>query len=775
MWKVGTLPITFPEEPQKITDKIFERADDFLKIFDGVSFKKILFRAPTGSGKTVMMSASVERLAFESQQNLAFVWISKGVLAQQSKESLEDNIGGGGITMSFLEDILDNEIKENEVLFINWEQIFSKAGKDNPEKDIKKGDPINKFMKDNEYDRNLRKFCEIAQGEGRKLVLIVDESHLNVTENTIQIIEEIIKPALQIDLTATPKNGGGYAFGDREGEFVDLQTVKDAEVIKKEVIINPEILEKDLKSEKSGDQIIFEEALKRRVQLEKLYQKEGSKVRPLVLVQLPNESEKMSSLDKDKKAWVEEFLDDRGFNYANKNLARWLSGDEKENLEDIKNFDSQVDFLIFKQVVATGWDCPRAHILVKFRQTKSEIFEIQTVGRIMRMPEFHHYNEEALNRAYVYANLEEIKIEEEALEYLKVRKAERIQNYENLDLPSVYLMRGEYNDLMLDYRKYFFTELMEKIGGKLDEKEAKKNSMLLRKYQSADGSSLIFDGNRIEERIIVDGLVRDIDSENQDILAAEKNKVKVDDEEIERKFISFLKKNCGEFQQARSFDKIRVAIYQTFDRYLDNKNLDKAAVQKIVLKNQGFFQSVIAESVKKYAQHRNKVAKKYKEIPAWNVPTEDYYAKNTIMAEYKKCVMAPVYVSPKWKTEVGFIENYLSNNERISWWFKNGDARNEIYFGVPYLDEKEKSATFYPDFIVHYKDGKTGIFDTKGGQTVTSLETKLKAEALQKYFEKNKSKKLFGGIVKSDKENKIWKLNQDQKYDFENGNWEELN
>ena len=767
--------ITLKEYQQKITDRIFEKAIEFLKTYDGVSFKKILFRAPTGSGKTVMMSAIIERLAFESQQNLAFVWISKGVLAQQSKESLEENIGGGGITLSFLEDILDNVIKENEVLFINWEQIFSKAGKDNPDKDIKKGDPINKFMKDNEYDRNLRKFCEIAQNEGRKIVLIVDESHLNVTENTIAIIEEIIRPALQIDLTATPKNGGGYAFGDREGEFVDLQTVKDAEVIKKEVVINPEILEKDLKSEKSGDQIIFEEALKRRAQLEEFYQQEGSKVRPLVLVQLPNESEKMSSLDKDKRAWVEEFLDDRGFNYNNKNLARWLSGDEKENLEDIKNFDSQVDFLIFKQVVATGWDCPRAHILVKFRQTKSEIFEIQTVGRIMRMPEFHHYNEEALNRAYVYANLEEIKIEEDALEYLKVRKAERIPDYENLDLPSVYLMRGEYNDLMLDYRKYFFTEFMEKIGGKLDEKEAKNNLALLKKYQSGDGSSLIFDGKRIEEKIIIDSLVRDIDSENQDILAAEKNKVKVDDEEMERKFIAFLKKNCGEFQQARSFDKIRVAIYQTFDRYLNSKNLDKAEVQKIVLKNLGFFQSVIAESVKKYAQHRNKVAKKYKEIPAWNVPAEDYYAKNTILANYSGCVMNPAYISPKWKTEVGFMENYLDNNEKIAWWFKNGDARNEIYFGLPYADEKAKSATFYPDFIVHYKDGKTGIFDTKGGQTATSAETQLKAEALQGYINKNISKKLFGGIVKSDKENKLWKLNQDQKYDFVSGNWEELN
>jgi len=40
-------------------------------------------------------------------------------LAEQSKESVEENIGGGGITISFLEDILDNTIKENEILFIN--------------------------------------------------------------------------------------------------------------------------------------------------------------------------------------------------------------------------------------------------------------------------------------------------------------------------------------------------------------------------------------------------------------------------------------------------------------------------------------------------------------------------------------------------------------------------------------------------------------------------------------------------------------------------------
>jgi type III restriction enzyme len=702
---------------------------------------------------------------------LSFVWISKGVLAEQSKDSLEENIGGGGIIMSFLEDILDNEIKENEVLFINWEQIFSKAGKDNPDKDIKKGDPINKFMKDNEYDKNLRKFCESAQQEGRKIVLIIDESHLNITPNTIQIIEEIIKPALQIDMTATPKIGGGYVYGDREGEYVELQTVKDAQVIKKEVIINPDIKSKDLKSEKSGDQIIFEEALKKRAELEKLYKKEDSKIRPLVLVQLPNEGEKLSALDKQKRDWVEKFLNEKGFSYKNKNLARWLTGDDKENLEDIKNPNSKVDFLIFKQVVATGWDCPRAHILVKFRQTKSEIFEIQTVGRIMRMPEFKHYEEENLNRAYVYANLEEITIDESALEYLKVKKAERIKSYKDLDLKSFYLMRGEYNDLMLDYRKYFFGEFMDKIGSKLDENKAKNNLSLLNKFKSADGTSLILDIKRIEEKMIVDGLIKDIDKENQNIKADEKNKVKVDDEEVERKFIAFLKKNCGEFQQARSFDKIRVAIYQIFDKYLGIKDTDKLYVQKVILSNMGFAQSIIQNSVKKYARYRGKVEKKYKEISKWNVPKEDYYSKNTVVRDYKRCVMVPAYVSPKWKTEMGFIENYLEKNKNIAWWFKNGDAKNEIYLGIPYVDEKDKPATFYPDFVVSYKDGRTGIFDTKGGQTATSSDTKLKAEALQVYIKENKIKGLFGGITKSDNENTIWTLNQDKKYDYENGKW----
>jgi len=67
--------------------------------------------------------------------------------------------------------------------------------------------------------------------------------------------------------------------------------------------------------------------------------------------------------------------------------------------------------LIFKQAIALGWDCPRAQILVIFRETKEKVFLIQTVGRIMRMPEFHHYESRPeLNKGYVFTNLGDIEI-----------------------------------------------------------------------------------------------------------------------------------------------------------------------------------------------------------------------------------------------------------------------------------------------------------------------------------------------------------------------------
>ena len=116
----------------------------------------------------------------------------------------------------------------------------------------------------------------------------------------------------------------------------------------------------------------------------------------------------MSNLEEREIEKVEKILREKyGITRENKKLAVWLSEDKtKDVLDGIEAFDSSVDILIFKQAIATGWDCPRASILLMFREIRSITFEIQTVGRILRMPEQRHYVENMLNIAYVYTDLE---------------------------------------------------------------------------------------------------------------------------------------------------------------------------------------------------------------------------------------------------------------------------------------------------------------------------------------------------------------------------------
>ena len=87
---------------------------------------------------------------------------------------------------------------------------------------------------------------------------------------------------------------------------------------------------------------------------------------------------------------VEEKLASMGYTYDNGMVNIWMS-DEKIVSDDLTKLDGSPAFLLMKQAISTGWDCPRAKILVKLREGGSEDFQIQTIGRIRRMPEGKHY------------------------------------------------------------------------------------------------------------------------------------------------------------------------------------------------------------------------------------------------------------------------------------------------------------------------------------------------------------------------------------------------
>ena len=107
--------------------------------------------------------------------------------------------------------------------------------------------------------------------------------------------------------------------------------------------------------------------------------------------------------------------------------------------------------------------------------------------------------------------------------------------------------------------------------------------------------------------------------------------------------------------------------------------------------------------------------------------------------------------------------DYLKNKRDVIWWFKNGEREN-TFFAVPYQEGKD-TTPFYVDWIVKYKDGRIGLFDTKGG--IYAETAKSRAEGLAKYIkeENKKGKKFFGGIVIS--EGGSWWFNDSEVYKYD--------
>jgi superfamily II DNA or RNA helicase len=85
-------------------------------------------------------------------------------------------------------------------------------------------------MAENETGRNLPNFIENTLLENRKIILIIDESHLHINDKTEHLINTVIKPFMRVEVSATP-----HKKSDVE---VKLSEVIEEEMIKKEIIIN---------------------------------------------------------------------------------------------------------------------------------------------------------------------------------------------------------------------------------------------------------------------------------------------------------------------------------------------------------------------------------------------------------------------------------------------------------------------------------------------------------------------------------------------------------
>jgi type III restriction enzyme len=113
-------------------------------------------------------------------------------------------------------------------------------------------------------------------------------------------------------------------------------------------------------------------------------------------------------------------------------------------------------------------------------------------------------------------------------------------------------------------------------------------------------------------------------------------------------------------------------------------------------------------------------------------------------------VVQPFYIRSKYKgreNEVKFIRFLEQKADSLEWWFKNGEGSKE-YYCLKYKNTKtNEDALFYPDWILKFKDGRVGIFDTKSGFTAQDPEGR--AEGLAEKLEQlnKESQNFIGGLV----------------------------
>lgn len=760
-----------PLEFQKVA--IEKLTSAFLKLWEHPApQRQLVFKSPTASGKTFMVSQFLHGLNSLPNWDFdkAFIWITfSDVLVMQSrdkfKEYLNTNLSNNLITV---EDFTQGKLFKNDVLFVNWQKLVSNSADDRV---LRRPDDETFHKEQGFYFEDV---IENTQREGREIIMVVDESHTHLSELAQKRVVDVINPKIIINVSATPRyipNGEEL----EEGQAA-LVTVKREDVIKEGLIKEKIVVQTDEDLRKySGrdlDELLIDLAIKKKKELESEYHNIGKNINPLILIQLPNDDRKLQDAgQKTKEQVVIEYLIRKRVDVNNK-VALWFDGKE-QNMEFIKHNESDVDFMLFKQAAGTGWDCPRAHILIMFREITSATFYTQTIGRILRTAEPHkkddYKNSSALRTAYVYTNYKrnEISIPDSSLTnkpFIYISK--RIEGLSNLsNIYSDFVSRADYGDLgsSIEFQSNFLNSLDAFFNINNDD------HLEIRRKKIADkGLDL---SPRVTTQIIVDAEFSDYDKLNLSLRNEGNDKeYEVSRNDIEKLFNYWCYHILAEQTEketkltniARSWSPLKSALRVWFKRSLeqDSDYYYRVFIADIGRNQSSVFRPAISRALKEYFPiKKNFLDKRKSEIEKQEAPlfeikdtyqfTEDYEELGPPYSS-SLSIIQPFYLRKSYngrENELKFINYLETKSASLEWWFKNGEGSKD-YFSLKYLNTSiDAEALFYPDWLLKFRDGRIGIFDTKSGFTAQNPEGRAEGLANKILYLNQLGGKFIGGLT----------------------------
>lgn len=384
------------------------------------SLQAVSFSSPTGSGKTVMATSVIETLIQGDSNNppnpeATFLWITdQPELNEQTRRKML--IISSFLTQSKLiviDSTFDMEIFKPGVLyFLN----IQKLGKD--KQLIIPGD-----------NRNFTIWETINNTSNKRpgnFFVFIDEAHrgMNQSQRAINeantIIQKFIKGSLGelkpvplvIGISATPSRFNKLIEGT---ERAMRPTVVDPEVVRSSGLIKETITLYHPRTEQPSDFTMLRAAAgtwKSYCEEWKEYciKQNEAIIYPILTIQVQdgkgkqishtNISEAIRAINEEVgplpvASFAHAFQEGKQIGIGSQEL-RYLAPPDIET-------DPDIQIVFFKTSLNTGWDCPRAEVMMSFRTASDATFIAQLVGRMVRTPLARRIDEnEHLNSVALY-------------------------------------------------------------------------------------------------------------------------------------------------------------------------------------------------------------------------------------------------------------------------------------------------------------------------------------------------------------------------------------
>ncbi|HBP1729215.1 DEAD/DEAH box helicase [Pseudomonas aeruginosa] len=393
-------------------DALNELRKALVKARQGVSLDDqhvVAFSAATGSGKTIMMTALFEAILDEPDDQLAWpldwapqpdaviLWVSDmPELNEQTKlkvESKSDKVYRVNQLITIDAYFDAPRLEGGRIYFINTQKLAVNQPLTN------RGDGREHLI--------WETLTNTARAIPDRFYVVIDEAHRGMTSGrgaqAAQTLMQrfllgypevgLVKMPMVIGVSATPKRFLDL-IANAEHTVTTHKVTVPAEEVRKSGLLKDRILIHHPEAATTAEMALLEEAARRWGQMTAAWgaycqaEKEPT-VWPVLVVQIENGSK----TDLDAALTVIESAIGRRLNEGEVAHAMHDTGDLDVGGRRVRKVDaSRIDadknigVVFFKTSLSTGWDCPRAEVMMSFRRAADHTYIAQLLGRMVRTP-----------------------------------------------------------------------------------------------------------------------------------------------------------------------------------------------------------------------------------------------------------------------------------------------------------------------------------------------------------------------------------------------------